>query len=322
MLLGRLSTLYLNTTTMIDILIPTYNRGTDVVANLHALQEQIAADDLWQQVQIIISDNASPDETEALVADFCAQKPAALQVVYHRNGTNIGLEPNAVAVLEYATSPFVLFLGDDDFLAEGYLTYCLEKIEQYEDLGCVIPGLLAVFQDGSMQASRKAAPEAVLEAGYDAVWQWSHLGHQMSGLLCRRAGLLEDYLAQAEHRNPYLFLYFTANRLLHYRSIYNPTYQTRVNAFNVKDWGYNEVGLLDQVYHCYFALQGKLDDTQVRDLILRFTVVHSYRLAFQTKNLRKVYQQYQYLVKITQHLKGAKAGLRSIFIKDYLKALF
>lgn len=320
--LGLWSLLLLNLTTMIDVLIPTYNRGTDVVANLHALQEQIAAHDLWQKVQIIISDNASPDETEALVADFCQKKPAALQVSYYRNATNIGLEPNAVAVLEKAISPFVLFLGDDDFLADGYLVYCLEKIEQYKDLGCIIPGLLSVFQDGSIKDGRKTAPEAVLPAGYNAVWQWSHFGHQMSGLLCRRAGLLEDYLAQADYRNPYLFLYFTANRLWHYRGIYNPTYKTRVNAFNIKDWGYNEVGLLDEVYLCYFALQNDMEAAQVRDLILRFTVMHSYRLAFHTKNLRKVYQQYQYLVKITQHLNGAKAGLRKIFIKDYLKALF
>ena len=113
---------------MIDVLIPTYNRGSDVTANLQALQAQIAAADLWDQVQIIISDNASPDDTEALVADFCQQKPSALQIAYHRNATNIGLEPNAVAVLEKATSPFVLFLGDDDFLAAGFLVYCLEKI--------------------------------------------------------------------------------------------------------------------------------------------------------------------------------------------------
>lgn len=307
---------------MIDVLIPTYNRGTDVVANLHALQAQIAAADLWDSVQIIISDNASPDETESLVADFCQNKPTALRVSYHRNASNIGLEPNAVAVLEKASSPFVLFLGDDDFLADGYLVYCLAKIEQYDDLGCIIPGITALFQDGSTKDVRGSSPEKSLPAGYEAVWTWSHLGHQMSGILCRRANLLEDYLAQAEYRNPYLFLYFTANRLWQYRGIYNPTYKTQVNSFNAKDWGYNEVGLLDEVYQCYFALQNSMEDAQIRDLILRFTVVHSYRLAFQTKNLRKVYQQYQYLVQLIQHLKGAKAGLRKIFIKDYIKALF
>lgn len=305
----------------IDLLIPTYNRGTDVVANLHALQAQIEATQSWEAVRIIISDNASPDETEALVADFCAQKPEAMQVLYYRNATNIGLEPNAVAVLEKAQAPFVLFLGDDDFLAEGYLGYCLRQIDQYPDLGCVIPGIVSVFQDGSTKDVRGNAPEQVLEGGYEAMLAWSHWGHQMSGILCRRQGLLEDYLAQAQYRNPYLFLYFTANRLLHYRGVYNPQYKTRVNTFNEKDWGYNTVGLLDEVYQCYFYFLNELGADKVTELILRFTVLHSYRLAFSTKKIPRIYQQYQFLVDYTRHLPKAKSGLRSLFFKDTLKAL-
>lgn len=306
---------------LIDVLIPTYNRGEDVLANLKALEAQIAAANLWEQVQIIISDNCSPDNTAQLVEDYCQQKPAALQVHYHRNEENIGLEKNAVAVLELATSPFVLFLGDDDFLAEGYLAYCYQSIQQYEDLGCIIPGIVSVFQDGSTKDVRGNAPEQVKEAGFESMLAWSHWGHQMSGILCKRLGLLSSYLAQPEYRNPYLFLYFTAYCLYHYRGIYNPQYKTRVNTFNEKDWGYNKVGLLDEVYLCYYYFLKELGANKVTQLILQFTVLHSYRLAFYTKNPKKVYQQYQYLVEYTQHLPAAKKGLRSIFIKDYIKAL-
>lgn len=306
---------------IIDLLIPTYNRGTDVVANLHALQAQLAADQLWEQVRIIISDNASPDDTQRLVADFCEAMPKAMQVEYYRNDTNIGLEPNAVAVLEKARSPFVLFLGDDDFLATGYLAYCLAQIERYEDLGCIIPGILSVFSDGSTKDIRGNASEQVLAGGYNALLAWSHWGHQMSGILCRREGLLDSYLAQADYRNPYLFLYFTAYSLLHHRGIYTPQYKTRVNTFNEKDWGYNTVGLLDEVYLCYFYFLKDLGADRVTELILRFTVLHSYRLAFQSRNPQRVYQQYRFLVDYTRHLPKAKRGLRSLFLKDYLKAL-
>ncbi len=306
---------------LIDLLIPTYNRGTDVLANLKDLEAQIAAANLWQQVQIIISDNCSPDQTEQLVQDYCAQKPEQLMVQYHRNNENIGLERNAVAVLEKASSPFVLFLGDDDFLAEGYLKYCSDCIQQYEDLGCIIPGIVSVYQDESTKDVRGDAPERIQAAGFESMLAWSHWGHQMSGILCRRAGLLDSYLAQAEYRNPYLFLYFTAYSLYHYRGIYNPQYKTRVNTFNEKDWGYNKVGLLDEVYQCYYYFIEELGREKVTELILRFTVLHSYRLAFSSKKLGKVYQQYQYLVAYTSHLPRAKKGLRRIFFKDYLKAL-
>ena len=307
---------------LIDILIPTYNRGKDVLLNLQELQREIKKHHLWEAVQVIISDNCSPDDTEALVKDFAQNKEEGFKLQYYKNESNIGLEPNALAVLSKATSPFVLFLGDDDYLAPDYLKYCVESIQKIDNLGCIIPGILSVFQDGSTKDVRGNTPEKLLEPGFEAMLECSHWGHQMSGILCKRAGLLEDYYAQEAYRNPYLFLYFTANRLNLYKGIYNAQYKTRVNTFNEKDWGYNKVGLLDDIYKCYFYFIKSLGEDKVTQLLLRFTILHSYRLAFSTKNLKKVYQQYKYLVSITKHLKGAKSGLRKIFIKDYIKALF
>lgn len=306
---------------LIDILIPTYNRGKDVLENLTILQQQIMNANLWDKVQVIISDNCSPDDTKELVQDFNHQKDERFQVHYYRNDSNIGLEPNALAVLEKATSPFVIFLGDDDFLAEGYLQYCYDKIQQYEDLGCIIPGILSVFKDLSTEDVRGNAPEKVLEKGFDAVLTCSHLGHQMSGILCKRDNLMEEYLANEKYRNPYLFLYFTANRLNQYRGIYNPQYKTRVNNFNVKDWGYNKVGLLDDVYKCYYAFENDYTEEQVATLLIHFTRLHSYRLAFRSKNLSKIHQQYKYLLETTPAFKTFKGELRKLFVKDTIKAL-
>jgi abequosyltransferase len=307
---------------LIDILIPTYNRAADVLSNLKELQAEIKKHQLWNEVQVIISDNCSPDNTETLVEQFSKKKDEQFQVQYYKNESNIGLEPNALAVLSKATSPYVLFLGDDDYLAEDYLKYCFEKIDEIKDLGCIIPGILSVFKDYSTKDVRGHHPEKILDAGFDAVLECSHWGHQMSGILCKREGLMEDYLAQEEYRNPYLFLYFTANRLNLYKGIYNPQFKTRVNTFNEKDWGYNKVGLLDDVYKCYFYFIKSLGEEKVTQLIIHFTVLHSYRLAFISKNLTKIYKQYKYLASITDHLKGSKRGLRSIFLKDYIKALF
>lgn len=306
---------------LIDILIPTYNRGNDVLSNLKELQQEIATYNLWDQVQVIISDNCSPDDTTALIELFSKEKDERFIVQYYRNDSNIGLEPNALAVLSKASSPFVLFLGDDDFLAKGYIQYCYESIQKHANLGCIIPGIVSIFKDNSTKDVRGNAPEKVFEAGFDAVLECSHWGHQMSGILCKREGLIDDYLVQEEYRNPYLFLYFTANRLYHYKGLVNFTYKTRVNTFNEKDWGYNKVGLLDDVYKCYFYFIKTLGSKKVTQLLLRFTVMHSYRLAFSSKNAKKVYQQYRYLVSITQHLEGAQKGLRKLFLKDYIKAI-
>ncbi|BDS15247.1 glycosyltransferase family 2 protein [Aureispira anguillae] len=305
---------------LIDILIPTYNRGNDVLSNLKELQQEIATYNLWDQVQVIISDNCSPDNTAALIELFSKEKDERFILQYYRNDSNIGLEPNALAVLSKASSPFVLFLGDDDFLAKGYLQYCYESIQKHANLGCIIPGIVSIFKDNSTKDVRGNAPEKVFEAGFDAVLECSHWGHQMSGILCKRDGLVDSYLSQEEYRTPYLFLYFTAYSLSLHTGIYNPQYKTRVNNFNEKDWGYNEVGLLDEVYKCYYYFKNTFSEEQITSLLIRFTRLHSYRLAFSSKNLSNIYTQYKFLQKITPKLKSFKRELRKLFIKDTIRA--
>jgi glycosyltransferase involved in cell wall biosynthesis len=305
---------------LIDILIPTYNRAKDTLANLEALQQEIAKNDLWNTVQIIVSDNCSTDQTEEFVQVFSDNKDKRLALQYYRNDSNIGLEPNALAVLSKASSPYVLFLGDDDFLAPDYLNYCCDSIAKYPELGCIIPGILSVFSDGQTKDVRGNHAEKILKPGFEAVLECSHWGHQMSGILCKNEGLIEGYLNQEEHRTPYLFLYFTAYALSKWTGIYNPQYKTRVNNFNEKDWGYNKVGLLDEVYKCYYFFKGSFSERQITSLLIHFTRLHSYRLAFSSKKLSRNYKQYQYLLKSTPSFKGFKSELRKLFTKESILA--
>lgn len=305
---------------LIDILIPTYNRAQDLLKNLNLLYQQIAKDDLFEDYQIVITDNCSPDNTQSAVADF-VQKHPKLSIQYYRNKENIGLEPNAVKVLSKATSSFVMFLGDDDYLAEGYLKYCLEKIKENANLGCILPGALGISETGETNPRPADFDEDCVSAGFEAMLKYSHFGHQLSGVLCKNDQLLDIYLKNEKYRNPYLFLYFTALSLHRYDGIYAPKYKTRITLFNAKDWGYNTVGLLDEVYKCYYSFIPTLGDEKVVKLLLRFTVMHSYRLAFKKKSIPTLIKQYKFLIKTTPKLKGFKSGLRKLFIKDTLKSI-
>jgi glycosyltransferase involved in cell wall biosynthesis len=303
---------------LIEILIPTYNRSSDLKKNLELLNEQIVKDHLETKVSIIISDNCSPDDTQQVVEGKINSKTYKIKVSYYRNNENIGLEPNVVQVLSKAKAPYILWLGDDDYLAEGYLAYCLEKIERNPALGCIISGLLSINQKGEATGGREVPfTEKEMPAGYATAYEYSHLGHQLSGLVMKREDLLEKYLSQSDYRNPYLFIFFVTDRLLHFPMIYAPAYQTKVSVFNEKDWGYNEVGLLDEVYKSYYYFIDELCEEKVRDLLLRFTVVHSYRFAMNKFRPKRLYKQYKYLdAKVP--LKGYAKGLRNMLLKDYV----
>ena len=81
---------------VLTIAIPTYNRATCLRELLSGLSDQLHNE---SRVELIISDNASPDETPAVVEDFVAR---GLKVRYIRNAENIGPDANFLQCFEQA----------------------------------------------------------------------------------------------------------------------------------------------------------------------------------------------------------------------------
>ena len=307
---------------LIDILIPTYQRASCIAKNLRHLHEQITKYGLEEKCRIIVSNNGSTDSTEAEIARFIATTDMPGLVVHLQSDENVGLEKNVVKLALAATSDFVLWCGDDDYLADGYLPFVVASIQQRPGLGCVIPGLSSLHQNGDLIAGRVEDYETlVLEPGFESVHGYSHLGHQMSGLVLKRDNYIADYLAETACRNPYLFIYFVANRLLRHQGIYAPKYKTLVTVFNEKDWSYNGVGLLDEVFKSYRALHGTLSNKQIDDLFLRFVVVHSYRLAFRPLRPRVLLSQYQAMRRMPGVSKALKWRLGYLFVREFTASL-
>lgn len=105
----------------LSIIIPTYNRW-DVL--IRTLENTLANN--WAGVSVIVLDNDSnPDGREALldVMEKYHSVPCRIQ----KNTVNIGGDGNIIRCIEICETPYVLVLGDDDFLSSDYL----EKISRY-----------------------------------------------------------------------------------------------------------------------------------------------------------------------------------------------
>ncbi len=304
----------------IDILIPTYNRADDLIYNLTLIQSELEQQGLFDKINIIISDNCSVDNTKNAVQEFMEVKNTAFQIQYYRTSENIGLEKNAVHVLGKASSEFILFLGDDDYLDKGYLSYCLDQIDSDSNVGCIITGIVQI--DNELNIIGHPRPTDFEEkkgrAGYQSMLEFSHLGHQLSGLVLKRANLLEEYLANETCRNIYLFIYFACNRIEKYNVIYAPKFQTKVKILNSKDWDYNQLGLLDEVFKSYYPFIESQGKQNVRDLLIRFCTLHSYRFGMQKRHPFRLYQQYKKLLSIVPSLEGFAKDLRTLLLKDYI----
>jgi glycosyltransferase involved in cell wall biosynthesis len=92
----------------LSITIPTYDRPEKLIQTLRAL----LTTQIPNNVEILILDNASPVQVEALVAEKFPEESASIRFI--RNPSNIGLAANLLRCFENAKGDWTWLLGDDD----------------------------------------------------------------------------------------------------------------------------------------------------------------------------------------------------------------
>lgn len=107
--------------------IPTFNRA-------HWLKESIESvlAQSYTRFHIIVSDNASTDETPDVVRSFGDQR-----ITYVRSEHNIGQIANMNRLIGLANSEYFVILPDDDFFYPGYLEAAVGLFDQFDSLGVV-----------------------------------------------------------------------------------------------------------------------------------------------------------------------------------------
>ncbi|MFB5269078.1 glycosyltransferase [Paenibacillus enshidis] len=116
---------------LLSICIPTYNREGHLRACLDSIFSQIGATDL---VEVVVSDNCSPDGTHDVAASFMRQN---LNIRYVRNSENIGLDRNIIQAGEMARGTFLQLHGDDDYFLPGTLRVLLSTLHSHPDCSLI-----------------------------------------------------------------------------------------------------------------------------------------------------------------------------------------
>jgi glycosyltransferase involved in cell wall biosynthesis len=124
---------------LVSIGVPTYNRASQ----LQRAIESILAQD-YPELELVISDNASADETQRVCEDFSARD---LRVRYFRQAHNRGPHDNFVEVLKQAKGEFFMWLGDDDWLDQSYIGRCVQVLRERPDYSLVC-GRARYFREG------------------------------------------------------------------------------------------------------------------------------------------------------------------------------
>jgi glycosyltransferase involved in cell wall biosynthesis len=111
---------------LLSICIPTWNRGYCLVQVIDNIVNQ--SDFHSWKVELVISDNASTDNTETLVKSYQLKYK---NIIYERNNENIWAMPNISKVLSMWNWEYIRWIWSDDLILDWWIKATLDLIKQY-----------------------------------------------------------------------------------------------------------------------------------------------------------------------------------------------
>src|SRR3989344_5983711 len=114
---------------LLSICIPTYNRAEKLQQCLHHIAIQLNDEGLNTAIEVVVSDNASQDNTAQIVKKF---QESFGNIRYFRNEKNLGIDKNIINSVVKANGKYCWHIGDDDFIQNGALTFLVDFLSKKE----------------------------------------------------------------------------------------------------------------------------------------------------------------------------------------------
>ena len=129
-----------STQPLVTIGIPTFNRAA---ANLkNAIQ--CALGQTYTNIEIIVSDNCSEDDTENAVKSFTDSR-----LRYYKQPQNIGANNNFNYCIEQARGVYFLLLHDDDMIDSDFIESCISATNGNNNIGIIRTGTRLIDSTGN-----------------------------------------------------------------------------------------------------------------------------------------------------------------------------
>ena len=142
-------------TPQVSIGMPVYNGESLIREALDSLLAQNFTD-----FELIISDNASTDGTEAICQEYTANDT---RIRYVRQAENRGATANFQFVLDEAVGKYFMWAGDDDYWKRITLTKCLNYLRNNNDISAYATNVKIDHRVGFRSGVKKLIEECPLK---------------------------------------------------------------------------------------------------------------------------------------------------------------
>jgi len=109
-------------TPCVSVCLPVYNGAVYIADAISSICEQT-----YEDLEVIVSDNASTDGTQALCREAMMHDP---RIRYFRSDTNRGLAWNFNRAFDLATGRYLVWVSHDDLMEPDYIRRCVEAMQQ------------------------------------------------------------------------------------------------------------------------------------------------------------------------------------------------
>ena len=166
----------------VSVIIPTYNRSSLLRLTIESVLSQT-----YSNVEIIVVDDASTDDTPAVVKSY------GDRVIYIREPVNNGGDTVCLSGLKFASGKYINFLDHDDLFFPEKLELQVRMLEEKPDLGLAHCGYFHIDQEGNLLEKISFLPEGdvfkQLLLG-DFVWSGGPLYRRSS---MESAGMVDEF---------------------------------------------------------------------------------------------------------------------------------
>ncbi len=153
--------MYKTSDPLVSIGIPTYNRAA---RNLRKVIER-SLNQTYRNVEVIVSDNCSSDETPELVRSI--EDP---RLRYFRQETNIGPNNNFNYCLNQARGDYFLLFHDDDMIDEDFVEACISSLKPGQSVGAIFTGVRIIDEHDNVR--NEYANRATARSATDFIRGW------------------------------------------------------------------------------------------------------------------------------------------------------
>ncbi len=162
---------------ILSICIPTYNRSKIITQNLkHLIQYP------GEEIEIVISDNASPDDTE-----FAVKNIKDPRIKYFRNKKNFGVDTNIIKCVERAKGEFICFITDEDIIELKELPWIIKTFKENKGLSQIIGSVADL--GGEKNEIIINYGDRILKPGIESITELFFKNGYLAGLILKKETL-------------------------------------------------------------------------------------------------------------------------------------